>query len=254
MNRKLIFLVIFLLAASAFAADPLLVRITVYQRLPQLAADGAVAAEPELPGTLLAAPDGGWPASYDSVRQALTARRKGRTNVLISAIHTPKPLSGDQGAAFFVGEVGHAVEVKASGDVLLPNGKHAAVEPAPNATSIFGAPDEQLYVAVTFLPSAAARDDVMVIMNGEKPLNVVKRVEPKYPSIEALRNTTGVVLAQLRVEPDGSVSGVNVLQKVQPLIDAAAADAFKQWRFQPPTRDGKPVTAYLIMTTAYRIE
>jgi TonB family protein len=253
MNRKLIPAIIFLLAASAFAADPLMVRVTVYQRMPQLAADEAMP-EPELPGTLLAAPEGGWPASYDGVRQALTARRKGRTNVLVSAIHAAKPLSGDKGAAFFVGELGHAVEVQANGDVLLPNGKHAAIVVAPNATSIFGASDEQFYVAVTLLPSADARDDVMVIMNGEKPLNVVKRVEPKYPSIEALRNKSGMVLAQLRVEPDGSVSGVNVLQKVQPQIDAAAADAFKQWRFEPPTRDGKPVAAYMIMTTVYRIE
>jgi TonB family protein len=188
------------------------------------------------------------------VRQALAARRQGRNSVLISAIHAAKPLSGDQGAAFFIGDLGHAVEVKASGDVVLPNGKHATIEPAPNATSIFGAPDEQFYVAVTFLPPAAARDDVMVIMNGEKPLNVVKRVEPKYPSIEALHHTTGMVLAQLRVEPDGSVSGVNMLQKVQPQIAAAAADAFKQWRFEPPTRDGRPVAAYMIMTAAYRIE
>ena len=253
MNRKLIPAAVFLLAASAFAADPLMVRVTVYQRMPQLAADGAVA-EPELPGTLLTAPEGGWPAAYDGVRQALTARRKGRHNVLIAAIHAPKPLSAEKGAAFFIGELGHAVEVKADGDVLLPNGKHAAIAVAPNATSIFGAPDEQFYIAVTLLPSAEARDDVMVIMNGEKPLNLVKRVEAKYPSIEALRNTSGMVLAQLRVEPDGSVSGVNVLQKVQPQIDAAAADAFKQWRFEPPTRDGKPVTAYMVMTTVYRIE
>ena len=45
-----------------------------------------------------------------------------------------------------------------------------------------------------------------------------------------------------------------LLQKVQPQIDAAARDALKQWRFEPPTRDGKPVAAYMIMTTVYRIE
>lgn len=252
--KRFLIPILLLSATAALAAEPLVVRVAVYQRLPQLGPDGSGAADPELPGTLIVAPDGGWPASYEDVRQALQARRKGRTSVLISAIHPTKALSGDTNAAFFLGELQHAVEVKANGDVLLPNGKHTTVNVAPHATSIFGAADEQYYVAVTFLPASEAHDDVMVIMNGERPLNVVKRVEPQYPSIEAMRHQSGMVLAQLRVEPDGSVSGVNVLQKVQPLIDAAARDALKQWRFEPPTRDGKPVVAYMIMTTVYRIE
>lgn len=254
MRRFLLAVLVILAAAAAVAAEqPLMVRVTVYQRMPQLGADGNIA-EPELPGTLLTAPEGGWPASYEGLRQALQARRKGRMSVLVSAIHTPKALSADTGTAFFISEVQHAIEVKANGDVLLPNGRHTTINVAPNATSIFGASDEQYYVAVTFVPATDAHDDVMVIMNGEKPLNVVKRVEPKFPSIEAMRNQSGMLLAQLRVEPDGSVSGVNVLQKVQPQVDAAAADALKQWRFEPPTRDGKPVAAYMIMTTVYRIE
>jgi TonB family protein len=241
-----------LTAAAALAAEPLMVRVAVYQRMPQLAEDGS-AADPQLPGTLVAAPEGGWPASYDAVRQTLAARKKGRMNVIISAIHAPKPLSAES-AAFFIGELGHAVEMKADGDVLLPIGKHTTIPVTPNTTTIFGAPDEQTYIAVTLLPAAAARDDVIVIMNGEKPLGVVSRVEPKYPSIEALKHRTGMVLTQLRVEPDGSVGAVNVLEKGQPQIDAAAVDALKQWRFEPPTRDGRPVTAYMIMSTAYRIE
>jgi TonB family protein len=252
--KRFLIPILALFATAALAAEPLVVRVAVYQRMPQLSVDGAAAAEPELPGTLLTPPEGGWPSSYEGVRQILQTRRKGRMSVLVSAIQTPKPLNSDTDAAFFIGELQHAVEVKANGDILLPNGKHTMIAVAPHATSIFGAPDEQYYVAVTFLPAAEARDDVMVIMNGEKPLNVVKRVEPKYPSIEAMRNQSGILLAQLRVEPDGSVSGVNVLQKVQPQIDAAAADALKQWRFEPPTRDGKPVAAYMIMTTMYRIQ
>lgn len=240
-------------AAAAFAAEPLLVRVAVYQRMPQLADDGT-AADPEPPGTLIAAPEGGWPASYDVVRQMLAARRKGRNNVLIAAVHTPKPLTAGQGTAFFIGEISHAIEVRADGDVLLPTGKHTTIPVAPNATSIFGAADEQFYVAVTFLPPAGARDDVLVIMNGERPLRVLSRIEPKYPSIEAMRNRSGVVLAQMRVDPDGSVGAVNVLQKIQPQIDAATVDALKQWKFEPPTRDGKPVTAYMVMSTVYRIE
>ena len=250
---KSLLAILLLSATSVVAAEPLAVRVTVYQRTPQVADDGS-GSEAELPGTLLAAPKEGWPALYDAVRQTLTARRSGRLNVMVTAIHPAKPLTAAEGAAFFISELGHAIEIKADGDVLLPNGKHATIPIAPNTTSIFGASDEQFYLAVTVLPAAAVREDVAVIMNGEKPLNLLKRVEPKYPSIEAMRGRTGMVLAQLRIEPDGSVGGVNLLQKVQPQIDAAVIDAFKQWRFEPPTRDGKPVTAYIVMTTTYRIQ
>jgi TonB family protein len=244
-----------LAAAAAFASEPLMVRVAVYQRTPNsLNGDPP---EPESPGTLLPAPQGGWPSSFDAVQQVLAARKKGRFNVMLSAVHAPKPLSADTGAAFFIDELGRAVEVKVNGenaDVLLPNGKRASMAAAPHATNIFGAADERIYVAVTLLPPAEANDDVVVVGNGIRPLRLLTRVEPKYPLVEAFRNQSGNVMTQIRVEPDGSVSNVQVLQKVQPQIDAATVDAIKQWRFEPPTRYGKPVVAYVTMMTLYNIE
>ncbi len=242
-----------LFAVSAFAADPLVVRVTTYERLPHVSPEG-IAPDAQLPGTLLTPPQGGWPASYDAVRSALSARKHGSLNVMIQAILSPKPLSSAESAAFFISDLGRPVEAKADGDVLLPDGKHATIAVKPNATSIFGAPDELYYVAFTVLPAAEARDDVIVVSHGEKPPNIVSRVEPKYPAIESMRNRTGIVLTQVRVEPDGSVGGVIVLQKVRPEIDDAAVEALKQWRFEPPKHDGKPVAAYMMMTAPYRIQ
>jgi len=250
---KSLFAVLLLSAASAFAADPLMVGVTTYERIPEVNPEGNVP-DLQLPATLLAPPQGGWPASYDAVRHALGTRKSGRYNVMIQSIIAPKPLSPAESAAFFISDLGRPIEVKADGDVLLPNGKHTTIEVKPNTTSIFGAADEQYYVAITLLPAAEARDDVIVVSHGEKPPNIVSRVEPKYPAIESMRNRSGIVLTQIRVEPDGSVGGVTVLQKVQSQIEAAAIEALKQWRFEPPKRDGKPVVAYMMMTTAYRIQ
>ncbi|HEV2718591.1 MAG TPA: energy transducer TonB [Thermoanaerobaculia bacterium] len=250
---KSLFAVLLLSAATAFAADPLMVRVTTYERLPQVDSEGN-APEAQLPATLLAPPQGGWPASYDAVRQILGARRGGRFNVMVQSILSPKPLTTAESAAFFVTDLGRPVEVKADGDVLLPDGKHTTIEVKPNTTTIFGASDEMYYIAVSVLPAAETRDDVMVLSHGEKPLDIVSRVEPKFPIVEAMRNHSGLVLTQLRIEPDGSVGAVTVLQKVQPQIDAAAIEALKQWHFKPPMRDGKPVVAYMMMATAFRIQ
>jgi|GEM_PF-2616588 len=252
MRRFLFAVMAMSFAAAAFAAEPLMVRIAVYQRVPLVSGD--VAPEPKLPDTVLPPPANGWPSSYEALRDAITARHSGRTNVFISDIATPKPLAAGDGAAFFLTDLGRPIEVKANGDVLLPNGKRATIPVASGSTSVIGASDEQYYVAVSLLPPADVHDDTMVIFHGQKPLNLVSRVEPKYPVIESMRNRSGIVMTQLRIQPDGSVGGVTVLRKVQPEIDAAVIDAFKQWRFQAPTRDGKPVTAYMLMAMNYRIQ
>jgi hypothetical protein len=212
-------------AAAAFAAEPLIVRMAVYQRVPLVSGD--VAPEPKLPDTVLPAPANGWPSSYEALRDAITARRSGHTSVFISDIGTPKPLAAGDGAAFFLTDLGRPIEVKANGDVLLPNGKRATIPVAAGSTSVFGASDEQYYVAVSILPAADVQDDTMVIFHGQKPLNLVSRVEPKYPVIESMRNRSGMVMTQLRIQPDGSVGGVTVLRKVQPEIDAAVSAAME---------------------------
>ena len=251
MRRLVLFLLAMLSAAAVFADEPLMVRLAVYQRVPRLTGDDVPM--PQLPDAVLAAPAGGWPSSIEALRQAISTRRKGRNAVFISDLESPKPLTAEDGAAFFLGDLQRAVQVKANGDVLLPNGKHATMPIAAGSTSVIAAADEMYYVALTLLKPADVTDNTLVIFYGQKPLGLVSRVEPKIPSIESMRNQTVNVMTQLRIEPDGSVGDVSVLQKVQPEIDAAVVAAFKQWRFQPPQRDGKPVTAYMVMSMNYRV-
>lgn len=252
--RRFVLALTILLAAVAANAEPLMVRISVYHRMPRLV-DG-YAPEIELPGKLLDAPDGGWPPSYDAMRATLSKRLRNRHEVMIAEILPAKPLTAAQNAAFFIPELAHAIEVKLESDaitVILP--KLAAVSyPIKQGTQIIAGKDEQLYLGVTILPASKMVDDTMVIMNGTRPLNVVSRFDPEYPKIDELRNRSGVVLAQLKVEKDGSVSNVEVLEHVNPRLETITADALKKWRFQPAVRDGHPMTAYMIMSSAWHVD
>lgn len=251
--RRFVFAVLAMLSAVAvFADEPLMVRLAVYQRVQR--STGEDAPPPQVPDTVLTPPAGGWPSTYEGMRQAIAARRKGRLAVFISDLEAPRPLAAGDGAAFFLGELGHAVQLKPDGDVMLPNGKHATMPVTAGSTTVFGAADEQYYVALTLLKPADVKDDTVVIYHGQRPLGLVSRVDAKVPLVESMRNRSGIVMTQLRVEPDGSVGDVAILQKVQPDVDNAVVDAFKQWRFEPPTRDGKPVRAYMVMSMAYRID
>src|ERR1041385_6996267 len=173
MRRSIYLLVLLttLTAVAASAAEPMLVRATVYTRLPRQIAgvDAPLALEPT---TLLTPPEGGWPASYDAIKTSLSKRAKNRNKVLISQLFEPKPLSSSTSTAFFIPELQRAFEVKPNGDkidVLLPKAKEPISVPAvAGVTNMFGAEDEMVYIGVMLVPASKVVDDTMVIMNGDK--------------------------------------------------------------------------------------
>lgn len=71
------------------------------------------------------------------------------------------------------------------------------------------------------------------------PVALVK-VNAVYPPEAQAAQVQGVVLLQVRVATDGSVSDARVLRSI-PMLDQAAIDAVKQWKYAPTRVDGVPV-------------
>ena len=65
-------------------------------------------------------------------------------------------------------------------------------------------------------------------------------VAPVYPEAARQAGISGVVVVELTVGADGSVTAAKVLRSV-PALDDAALDAVKQWRYQPELLNGKAV-------------
>ncbi|MBZ5558028.1 MAG: TonB family protein [Acidobacteriia bacterium] len=67
------------------------------------------------------------------------------------------------------------------------------------------------------------------------------------PAYSPLARGSGVVLLELRVDPDGTVSDVTVIRSAPPFDDAAKAAA-RLWRFRPARIKGTPVAtlAYVV--------
>ena len=57
---------------------------------------------------------------------------------------------------------------------------------------------------------------------------------------------------EARVEPDGSVSEARVIKSI-PLLDGAALDAVKQWRFTPTLLNGQPVAVMMTLTINFAL-
>lgn len=67
------------------------------------------------------------------------------------------------------------------------------------------------------------------------------RVPPKL-SAELRKRVKGKVDVLIIVGKDGSVSKAEVLDSPDPAVNPFCIEAAREWRFQPGTRDGKPVS------------
>jgi len=65
---------------------------------------------------------------------------------------------------------------------------------------------------------------------------------PVYPALAKTTRTTGVVKVEVTVSEKGDVTKVEKASG-PPVLQAAAKDAIKKWKFKPFTRDGQPVRA-----------
>jgi periplasmic protein TonB len=84
-----------------------------------------------------------------------------------------------------------------------------------------------------------------------KPPQKVADVAPIYPPIALASGIAGVVMLEAVIAADGSVREVHVLRSI-PLLDAAAVEAVRQWRFTPTLLNGEPVPVVMTVTVAFR--
>jgi protein TonB len=80
-----------------------------------------------------------------------------------------------------------------------------------------------------------------------KPPTKIKDVRPVYTPLAREAGVTGVVIVEVRIGTDGSVEEAHVLKSI-PLLDEAALDAVKQWRFVPTLMNGNPVPIIMTVT------
>lgn len=80
----------------------------------------------------------------------------------------------------------------------------------------------------------------------------VRDVKPEYPPIALAAGVQGIVAVEVRIEPDGTVGTANVVRSI-PLLDQAALDAVKQWRFKPTLLNGQPVAVMMTVTINFTL-
>lgn len=81
-----------------------------------------------------------------------------------------------------------------------------------------------------FLLALLAADSSAALAAGRR--SIVSKVAPVYPEIARRMHVGGVVVLQLTVAPDGSVTDAKV-ESGHALLGSAAQEAVRRWRFEP---------------------
>ena len=78
-------------------------------------------------------------------------------------------------------------------------------------------------------------------------------VRPVYPDIARQARKEGTVVMEAVLDPTGRVTQLRVIQSV-PLLDQAAMDAVRQWRYTPSTLGGHPVSVLMSITIRFTLQ
>ena len=103
-------------------------------------------------------------------------------------------------------------------------------------------------------PGAAGASGAPVRVGGNiKAPTKIQHVNPIYPQDALDARVTGMVIIEATINPEGSVETATVLRSV-PMLDQAALDAVKQWRFTPTMLNGLPVPVIMTVTVNFTVK
>jgi TonB family protein len=86
-----------------------------------------------------------------------------------------------------------------------------------------------------------------------KQAKLISSVPPVYPMLAKNQHVSGNVQIDALIDATGRVTTMKVVSGPT-LLQQAAMDALRQWKYQPATLDGKPVSMHLTVTLQFRLQ
>lgn len=131
----------------------------------------------------------------------------------------------------------------------------SAPEPAAEHTPLQPAPPDAAQTARAAEPEHSAP-------NGEyldedrlsHPPQFINRLSPEYPLFARKKGKTGVVVVEILIETDGSVSSAKAIKKAGWGLDEAAMDAVRESTFEPGRAGGLPVRSRFVVEYRFTLK
>src|SRR5439155_22761758 len=82
--------------------------------------------------------------------------------------------------------------------------------------------------------------------------NHIYQVNPVYPPLARQIRVQGAVVMEAVINKEGSIESLRVISG-HPLLNQAALDAVKQWRYRPTMLNGEPVEVITTVTVTFSL-
>lgn len=99
----------------------------------------------------------------------------------------------------------------------------------------------------------AEKTEAVAAVGEIKPPRIIRKVNPVYPEEAKKAGVQGIVILEVETDADGNVVRTKVLRSI-PLLDQAAIDAVRQWKYEPPLIDGRPRGIIFTVTVNFQLE
>jgi protein TonB len=83
--------------------------------------------------------------------------------------------------------------------------------------------------------------------------NLIQQVTPKYPDLARRARVQGAVIMEATIDRDGSVADLRVISG-NPLLNQAAIDAVKEWKYKPTILNGEPIEVITTITVTFTLQ
>jgi protein TonB len=141
--------------------------------------------------------------------------------------------------------------------VIEETGNENRVAPSPDLigdleTVARGVIDGAGFAPVALPPPPSPTAPVRLHAGMKAPKKVVN-VNPVYPAIAQSARVQGAVILEAVLDANGRVDSVHVLRSI-PLLDQAAVDAVRQWRFTPALLNNEAVPVVMTVTVNFALQ
>jgi protein TonB len=86
-----------------------------------------------------------------------------------------------------------------------------------------------------------------------RPPEKIVDIKPVYPELALRARVQGAVIIEAVIGTNGAVEDARVLRSI-PLLDPAALDAVRQWRYTPTLLNGVPVAVIMTVTVQFTLK
>jgi len=102
-------------------------------------------------------------------------------------------------------------------------------------------------------PEAPRQSGPVRVADLPVPPRKIVDVRPVYTEIARQARTQGTVVLEAVLDPTGAVTQLRVVRSV-PLLDQAALDAVRRWKYTPSSIGGRPVSVLMTITITFTLQ